>query len=211
MVKENIDTFRRRLEGKMSKREVELVMFAYALAKESHRVQQRDGGERYFEHPRKGCLVLMDELKIFNPVLLVAFLLHDTGEDTLIWGNLSKDYDEWLKTATFRLNLICKQATPIVIGLTKPAIDNKKFHSREEVYYFYWNTMKHHSEIVLLKMIDRLINLREMSDCSVEKIEKQKQETRAVYLPMFQMLEKGLYKKHYHYLSSQIDVILAIL
>ena len=65
---------------------------------------------------------------------MIAFLLHDTGEDTLIWGNLLKDYDEWKKTATFRLNLICEKATPIVIGLTKPSIDNKKFYSREEVY-----------------------------------------------------------------------------
>ena len=69
--------------------------------------------------------------------------------------------------------------------------------------------MKNHNEIVLLKMVDRLINLREMGDCSAEKIAKQKKETVVVYLPMFQMLEETSYRESYCYLNNQISTTLS--
>ena len=59
---ENRATFLKRLEGKFPKEEIENIDFAYDLAKEAHRTAVRDEGMRYFEHPRSGCLIMIDEL-----------------------------------------------------------------------------------------------------------------------------------------------------
>lgn len=94
---ENRETFLKRLEGKFSPEQIENIDFAYDIAKESHRPQSRESGERYFEHPRAGHLIMLDELDLYDYDLLVSFLLHDTGEDTPIWGNISDSYDKFVK------------------------------------------------------------------------------------------------------------------
>ena len=138
MKNENFESFTARLIGKMSDDDIKRVTFVYQISKEAHRRQFRDGGKtRYFEHARAGCLVLMDELNIFNPKLLIAFLLHDVGEDTPLLGSIIKNYKLWLEEATFRVNLFYPGAGELVIGMTKPFVDGINFHTTEETYKYY--------------------------------------------------------------------------
>jgi len=186
--KENAETFEARLVGKMSEEDILRVMYAYQISKEGHRRDFRDGGKkRYFEHPREGCLVLMDELGIYSARLLVAFLLHDTGEDTPVLGKIKPDYKKWLRIATFRANLHYPGVADLVIGLTKPYVDGIHFHTKEEAFDYYINHLTN-AETILLKAVDRLINLRDMDNCTLAKIKKQVIETREVYLPIFNKL-----------------------
>lgn len=185
---ENAEAFRKRLiSGGLSDEQRQRVMFAYQISKEAHRRQVRDDGfTRYFEHPRQGCLVLMDELNIYDYRMLIAFLFHDTGEDTQLLGSILTDYFLWKKEASFRLDLLCDGVAPLVIGMTKPVVDNISFFSKKEAFDYYIDQLKNGTaELKILKMTDRLINLRDMLHCSPAKVKKQIIETESVYMPVF--------------------------
>ncbi len=57
------------------------VQGAYWLAKNAHRMQQRDGGERYFEHPRRVAIALVESGDYDADTLCLA-LCHDVVEDS---------------------------------------------------------------------------------------------------------------------------------
>ncbi len=61
--------------------ELRRIQAAYWIAKEAHRQQARDCGERYFEHPRRTASILIRHGVIDTHTILLA-LLHDTLEDT---------------------------------------------------------------------------------------------------------------------------------
>ena len=69
------DRFAARLIGKATDEQMRLIMKAYRFAKEAHRGQLRDGGGRYFEHPKAVALILMDEMKIMDKDMIIACLL----------------------------------------------------------------------------------------------------------------------------------------
>ena len=60
--------------------ELQKIGWAYWLAKETHRNQKRDGGERYFEHCRRTAIILMEHGKTNAQEIMMA-LLHDCVED----------------------------------------------------------------------------------------------------------------------------------
>ncbi len=72
----------------LTREDVAGIELAYMMAKYGHRAQVRKelgpGGDpiRYFEHPRRVALILIDELKIIDPVMIKSCLLHDCVEDT---------------------------------------------------------------------------------------------------------------------------------
>lgn len=208
---ENRKTFLKRLEGKFSPEQIENIDFAYDIAKESHRPQLRDTGERYFEHPRAGCLIMMDELGLYDSDMLISFLLHDTGEDTPIWGNISESYDQFVIKAKKRLTKIFNdKIADIVIKLTKPSVDNAKFFTKDEAFDFYINQMQTDEDVLVAKMVDRLHNLRNLIGNRPEKIQKQITETEDVYIPLFKKIS-GEKKEYVEKLLEKINEQLIIL
>jgi (p)ppGpp synthase/HD superfamily hydrolase len=184
-MKETRKTFIERITGKMTSANVDLVMFAYDLSKEAHRTHSRALGGRYFEHPRAGCLILMDELGIYDPDLLIAFLLHDVGEDSPLLGSVKGSYDEFVRTVSFRSTLIFSpRATRIIIRLTKPSIDGIRFHTKQECLDYYEQELSKDEEAQIGKATDRLHNLRTIP-YGTAWARKTIVETRSVYLPMF--------------------------
>ena len=210
-ISENRETFLKRLEGRFSLEEIENIDFAYDLAKEAHRTAVRDEGMRYFEHPRSGCLIMTDELELYNRDLLISFLLHDVGEDTPMLGNVTKSYDEFVGKARWRLTkLFGEEVADIVIRLTKPSVENIRFSSKQETFDFYVKELAKNEDAVLLKMVDRLHNLRTLPVDKPEKIEKQIRETRDVFLPIFEAVS-GERKKYAEVLVEKIKEQLMIL
>lgn len=194
--KENRSSFLKRLESKLTEEQIKDIDFAYDIAKESHRTQKRDSGERYFEHPRAGCLIMLDELDVYDRNLIISFLLHDIGEDTAMFGNITSSYKEFLEKASFRLQkLFGEKVADTVIRLTKPSIDNDMFMSKEEVYDFYIKELQKSEDAIFLKMIDRLHNLRSLISNRPEKIQKQIKETEDLYLPIFSKIDGDLKTK----------------
>lgn len=204
-IKENRKSFTTRLEGKFTKGEIEEIDFAYDIAKESHRTAFRDQGMRYFEHPREGCLIITDELELFDRDILISFLLHDVGEDTPMFGNLIKSYDEFVFKAEFRITkLFGSHVADTVIRLTNPQVEKVRFHSKEEAHDYYLEELKKSEDAVLCKMVDRLHNLRTLSSCKPEKIVRKIEETKTKYLPIFNSVT-GIRKEYTDILLKKIN------
>jgi len=203
--KENRKTFHQRLERHFSKEDVMLIDYAYDLAKEAHRTQKRNRGGRYFEHPRAGCLILMDELGLYDRDLLIAFLLHDVGEDTPMLGSNFGTYQDFVVTAKYRLEKIFGlRVSETVICLTKPFVDEVQFFSKD-------SELANNEDAILGKMVDRLHNLRSIPEIDkVSWAKKQVTETTEVYLPIFSSIQ-GKLKPYAIVLSEKIKDQILIL
>lgn len=83
------------------------IMQAYRLSKYGHRDQMREGGGRYFEHP-KALAILLIRLGVRDVDVICAALLHDTVEDTFIIE--FADIEEWFGGGTCLLvKLVTKE------------------------------------------------------------------------------------------------------
>ncbi|NTW14697.1 MAG: HD domain-containing protein [Candidatus Moranbacteria bacterium] len=195
--------------GELNEEDVERIEFAYDIAKAAHRNQARESGERYFEHLRAAALILMDEAKIFDRDMIIAALLHDAGEDTGIFGNITKSYEKWRQRSRLRLGWAFNERTAdMVIAVTKPSIDGILFHDKAEAGEFYHRGLDAASpETILIKMADRLHNLRTLSDTPPEKQRKQIKETREIYWPLFEKTRQA-YPDAVEYLLGQMEQVM---
>lgn len=208
---ENRERFLARLSGRQWGESLQLIEFAYDLAKEAHRPAKRTTGERYFEHPRAGCLILMDELGIYQSDILIAFLLHDVGEDTALLGNGTASYAQFVETAFFRLTRIFDTTVAhVVIALTKPWVDNIQFFNKEEAYAYYIAHLAESEYALLCKAVDRLHNLRTLPLNDRAKIKNQIAETETIYLPLFASVT-GTYQTFMGHLIVAINKELQVL
>lgn len=83
------------------------IMQAYRLSKHGHRLQMREGGGRYFEHP-KALAILLVRLGVRDVDVICAALLHDIVEDTFILE--FADIEEWFGGGTCLLvKLVTKE------------------------------------------------------------------------------------------------------
>ncbi len=211
-MQENRLTFITRLIPHLNRQDIDLVMFAYDLSKEAHRTQKRQKGGRYFEHPRAGCIILMDELGVYEPELLISFLLHDVGEDTPLFGNVTDGYAEFIRTAQFRIaRIFGNQVADTVIRLTKPHVDEftKDFTSKDQMMQHYLTELAKNEDALVGKAIDRLHNLRAPSP-KAGWAEKQIKETRELLLPLFRSAtdnRKDLVTRIIEKIESQISYL----
>jgi len=190
----------------LDKEDIQNIDFAYDLAKESHRPQKRDSGERYFEHVRSVAIILIDECQILDPNLIISALLHDSIEDTAIFGNATKEYSLWKKTASYRLSkTFNSQIAEHVITLTKPKVDGKEIMTKEQAIQIYLDNLKKADpDTILIKMCDRLHNLRSLSGTTPEKQIRTCKETREKYFSIFELV-KEKYPNQYQYLINQMN------
>ena len=185
---ENWSSFLKRTEI-FSESDRQDIYFAYQLAKAAHRGQVRANNVRYFEHVREVTNILLDECSIKDPSIIKAALLHDSMEDSAIFGNpLKQPYTEWVAIAEERIALNFGQETAgMVVDLTRPHVDNVNFFTKEETKHAYYNRLASSSpKTILVKMADRLHNLRTQSDTSIDQQKKKVKETREIYIPIFQ-------------------------
>lgn len=173
-IEENRETFFRRLEPFFVPSILLDVELAYTLAKYGHRAQVRketstDGTPmRYFEHPRRVAIILIDEVKVVKPELVIGALLHDGIEDT-------KDL-----TPAMIEHCFGSDVTHIVKTLSKVPKDGyiERFYMSDD-----WRTY-------IIKGCDRLDNLRSMSQSPREFRIRQVNETREKYYDLFDRMVK---------------------
>lgn len=206
---ENKTSFIDRLTS-LSWEEREQIMFAYDIAKFAHREQKREEGGRYFEHPRSVALILMDECNIYDASIISAALLHDAMEDSSILGSYHRlSYSEWKDIARHRITPSFKESTAnIVIALTKPMVNNINIHTKEEAMNLYLSNLRDSSpETLLVKMADRLHNLRTLQFVPAEKQKMKIDETKDIYFPIFlRAMEK--YPDETTYLLNEMDSVI---
>ena len=155
-----------------------LVRKAYDFSLKIHTGQTRASGEPYLVHPLEVALVLA-EMKM-DPVAIAAGLLHDSVEDTSVTiVDIRKEFGE--------------QVAHIVEGVTKiSAID---FASREEQQAENLRKMMlamvDDIRVVLIKLADRLHNMRTLEHLPPERQQKIARETLEIYAPIAHRLGMG--------------------
>ena len=175
----NKENFIKKLEDKIPTRSLDLVMLAYKIAKECHRGETRKStGIRYFEHCRSCCLILIDELQIYDYQMLCSALLHDTIENSHMFN---------LKDMQL---IFGREVKKMIEALTKPKIDDQLIRN----FKYYDIIISADKKTTTVKLADRLHNLRDMKDMKPEFIEKQIKETEMVYLPLAEKVNHGLYE-----------------
>ncbi len=144
---------------------------AYQVAEEAHEGQVRKSGEPFIEHPLAVAEILAD-LRL-DTTTLTAALLHDTVEDTEI--TLTRIQDEF-----------GEDVARIVDGLTK--LDRLEFRTRElaqaENVRKMIVAMAGDIRVLLIKLADRLHNMRTVEALTEGKQRRMATETLEIYAPL---------------------------
>lgn len=163
---ENHAGFSAIIGARFSSEGVNAVEAAYEISKSGHRTQTRKGGERYFNHPRAVAIILLVELMVEDWRAVVVGLLHDIREDTCLLS-------PWAIEKLFGVEVLRDLQL-----LTK--IPKEGYLARLQLFGG--------NMTMLVKLADRLHNVRTLGSCPLEHIVKQLRETREHYLPLANLL-----------------------
>ena len=155
-----------------------LIKKAYEFSLEHHKGQLRDSGEPYLVHPLEVAMLLA-EMRL-DPTAIAAGLLHDAVEDTSVpIEEIKAQFGE--------------QVAHIVEGVTK--ISKIEFASSEEAQAENVRkmvlAMMDDIRVVLIKLADRLHNMRTLKYLSPERQQKIAKETLEIYAPIAHRLGMG--------------------
>jgi GTP pyrophosphokinase len=158
--------------------DLDIIRRAWEFCLEQHEGQKRASGEPYAVHPLEVALVLA-ELKM-DSTAIAAGLLHDAVEDTDVTSDeIAERFGE--------------QVAHIVEGVTK--LDKIKFANREdhqaENIRKMLLAMVTDVRVVIIKLADRLHNMRTLEHLKPEKQQKIARETLDVYAPLAHRLGMG--------------------
>ena len=158
--------------------DIDLIAHAYDVAEEMHRGQLRKSGEPYLIHPMAVAEILAD--LGMDEETIIAGLLHDVVEDTpYTEEELIRDFGD--------------EVGLLVDGVTK--LGSLRFESKEarqvENLRKMFLAMSKDIRVLIIKLSDRLHNLRTINYMSHEKIVEKCQETLDIYAPLAARL--GIY------------------
>ncbi len=166
-----IDVLVQRVRSYHPTADLELIERAYRYSELAHREQTRRSGEPYFVHPERVAGIIT-ELKL-DAASVCAALLHDVVEDTLVSvADIERDFGE--------------EIASLVDGVTKLGTIN--FLSREdrqaESFRKMVVAMARDIRVLLIKLCDRLDNMRSLEFMQVESQERIARETMDIYAPL---------------------------
>src|SRR5436190_6318194 len=157
--------------GYLKKKDVEQIEAAYEVARAAHSGQYRQSGEPYITHPLAVAKILAEWH--LDPQALMAAILHDVVEDTpTTKAEISKRFG--------------KAVAELVDGVSK--IDRIEFatlqHAQAENFRKMLLAMARDVRVILIKLADRLHNMRTLDPVHAEKQERIAKETLDIYAPI---------------------------
>jgi GTP diphosphokinase / guanosine-3',5'-bis(diphosphate) 3'-diphosphatase len=158
--------------------DIDLIKKAYVYSAKAHQGQVRKSGEPYLVHPLEVCGLLADMR--LDEHCICAGILHDTVEDT--------------QTTVEELEqLFGKQVAEIVDGVTKLSNIpyNTAYEKHAENFRRMLVAMAKDIRVILVKLADRLHNMRTLDHMAPHKQEKIAKETLEIYAPLANRL--GIY------------------
>jgi len=165
------ERLRASIEPNVHRLDVELIARAYRFAEEAHAGQKRASGEAYIQHCVEVAKILAD--LHLDTVSVAAGLIHDVVEDTgTALETLREEFGEEIAT--------------VVDGVTK--IGKVQFRSttehQVENYRKLLLSMAQDARVILIKLADRLHNMRTLDHLRPEKQRRIALETREIYAPL---------------------------
>lgn len=163
----------------LHRQKIELITKAFHFAKQAHRGIRRRSGEPYILHPLAVARIVVKEIGLGSTSICAA-LLHDVVEDT----EYTKEDIE---------NLFGAKIADIVDGLTKISggVFGEQASVQAENFRKLLLTMSEDIRVILIKIADRLHNMRTLEFQPVEKQYKIAGETQYIYAPL--ALRLGLF------------------
>lgn len=168
-------------KSRKNDQDVDLVTEAFLLAANAHKDQRRRSGEPYMYHPLAVATIIASEMGVGRTSIICA-LLHDVVEDT--------DY-----TLEYISERFGEKVAKIVDGVTKLTSEDldKGVHSPQaETFRKVIMSMSVDIRVILVKLADRLHNMRTLSAMPHHKQLKIASETTQIYAPIAYRL--GLYR-----------------
>lgn len=167
----NLAEFVIRIESFNANINIPLIRRAYEFSDRAHAGQLRDSGVPYIDHCREVALILAEWH--MDSATIAAGLMHDAVEDTGVEiADIAGEFDE--------------EIAHLVDGVTK--ISSVRFKSREERQVDYFRKMlmsvARDIRVVLIKLADRVHNMRTLSSLPREKQMRIAQETRDIFAPL---------------------------
>jgi GTP pyrophosphokinase len=150
---------------------IPLIRKAYEFSDRAHAGQKRESGEPYVTHCLEVAFILAEQH--LDSTTIAAGLIHDVVEDTPVEiDQIKKEFDE--------------EIALLVDGVTK--LGKVKFKSREEEQVEYFRkmllSMARDIRVILIKLADRLHNMRTLQFVKPEKRTRIATETKEVYAPL---------------------------
>jgi guanosine-3',5'-bis(diphosphate) 3'-pyrophosphohydrolase len=165
------DELKRRVVSYNEEANIELLEKAYEFAKKHHAPQKRSSGEPYIIHPMNVVSTLI-KLKMDEDTIISGFL-HDVIEDCDV-------------TAQEIESEFSKNVAEIVVGVTK--ISKIKFRSKQESQAENFRkmvvAMAKDIRVIIVKLADRMHNMKTLQYVSEEKQKLKAQETIDIYVPL---------------------------
>lgn len=168
----------RELKPKLKPGDKELLRLAFETAVDAHKTMRRKSGEPYILHPIAVARICVDEIGLGVRSTICA-LMHDTVEDTdITLDDVRREFGE--------------EIAKIVDGLTKiSTVMDTNTSQQAENFKKILLTLTDDPRVILIKLADRLHNMRTMDSMKREKQLKVSSETVYVYAPLAHRM--GLY------------------
>ncbi len=177
-IKKAFNRLLRKMKDSLKDEDESNIKKAFNLAVDAHKFQRRKSGEPYIYHPIEVARICFEEIGL-GPTAVICALLHDVVEDTEV---TLKEIDK----------IFGPKISKIVDGLTKLDglynIDSAQAENFKKVL----STLVEDVRVVLIKMADRLHNMRTIGAMPIHKQLKIAAETAYIYTPLAHRL--GLYK-----------------
>lgn len=178
LIRKEYRSLLRSLRKNVSQQEKKLIRQAFDLATESHKDMRRKSGEPYVLHPIAVARIVAEEMGL-DATSVICALLHDTVEDTEVT----------LEEVEQTFN---KEISRIVDGLTKIAgVFDLNSSIQAENFRKLLLTLNDDIRVILIKLADRLHNMRTLESLKREKQLKIASETLYLYAPLAHRM--GLY------------------
>ena len=168
----------RSLKSKLKPGDKELIRIAFQMAVEAHKTMRRKSGEPYILHPLAVARICAEEIGLGVRTTICA-LLHDTVEDTdITLEDVKREFGS--------------EISKIVDGLTKISnIIDVNASRQAENFKKILLTLTDDPRVILIKLADRLHNMRTLESMKRDKQLKISSETVYIYAPLAHRM--GLY------------------
>ncbi|MBU5300278.1 bifunctional (p)ppGpp synthetase/guanosine-3',5'-bis(diphosphate) 3'-pyrophosphohydrolase [Clostridium sporogenes] len=160
-----------KIKDSFSEKEIEFIKKAYNFACNAHKEQKRISGEPYITHPEEVAIILFEMGMDVNT--MIAGLMHDVVEDTqYTYEDVAKEFGN--------------EVADLVNGVTK--LGKIEYKTKEEQQADNVRkmllAMTRDIRVILIKLADRLHNMRTLRFMPVEKQKEKAQETLDIYAPL---------------------------
>ena len=172
LIRKSLKALQNELQPRLSEAKYQLVQKAFAVACKAHENDRRKSGEPYIIHPIEVALIVADEMGL-GATSVACALLHDTVEDTEIsLTNIEEEFGEKIARIIDGLTKISE-----VVDLTSGSLQAENFRK-------ILLTISDDIRVIIVKLADRLHNMRTLDSMRRDKQLKIASETLFLYAPL---------------------------